>query len=226
MLTFYYHPLSPISRRVWLALLEKEIPFEPTIVDLSSRQQFQPDFLALNPFHHVPIIVEDGFRVIESIAILDYIERQYPHPSLMSAENQEQTTMRMTQMVTVNELVPKLPKLINASEFPLTNDVSTQLSTALTFLNDGLSNRVYFGGEHLNLADIVVGSTVPLFCRLGLDISAYPSLHNWCSEITDRPAWQITEPSDADFDAWKSLLQRWIRIASKRQQRKQTAAAQ
>jgi glutathione S-transferase len=34
MLTFYHHPLSPISRRVWLALLEKKIAFQPIIVDL------------------------------------------------------------------------------------------------------------------------------------------------------------------------------------------------
>ncbi len=35
MLTFYYHPLSPVARRVWLALLEKEIPFEPKLVNLT-----------------------------------------------------------------------------------------------------------------------------------------------------------------------------------------------
>ena len=48
MLTFYYHPLSPIARLVWLALLEKDIPFTPVIIDLSSREQFQPNFRVYN----------------------------------------------------------------------------------------------------------------------------------------------------------------------------------
>ena len=54
MLKFYYHPLSPIARRVWLALLEKEIAFEPVFVDLKNRENLKRDYLALNPFHHVP----------------------------------------------------------------------------------------------------------------------------------------------------------------------------
>lgn len=57
MLTFYYHPLSPVARRVWLFLLEKEIPFHPVVVDLR-QEQFTPEFLTLNPFHHVPVIVD------------------------------------------------------------------------------------------------------------------------------------------------------------------------
>lgn len=219
MLTFYYHPLSPISRRVWLALLEKEIPFEPVIVDLSNREQFQPDFLDLSPFHHIPVICEEGFRVIESLAILDYLEHEYPQPSLVPTDNRERTTMRMVQLVTVNELVTKLSKLVNFEHIPLTKDIEAQLDTALIFLNDCLGERIYFGGDSLNLADIVVGSTIPLFCRLGLELSSYPSLDRWCGEITARPAWQKTNPSDSDFCAWKHLIQRWIKIAIKRQAR-------
>ncbi len=219
MLTFYYHPLSPIARRVWLALLEKEIPFDPVIVDLSKREQFQSEFLALSPFHHVPVIVEDGFRVIESIAILDYLEDRYPQPSLIPASHRERAIMKMIQMVTVNELVPKLSKLVNQDYIPLTQEVKEQLDTGLTFLNSYLGQDVYFGGERLNLADIVVGATVPLFCRLGVELAAYADLNRWCTQITARQAWQITTPSDADFNAWKQVIQRWIRIAMKRQMR-------
>ncbi|NJL46544.1 MAG: glutathione S-transferase family protein [Leptolyngbyaceae cyanobacterium SM2_5_2] len=68
MLTFYNHPLSPIARRVWWTLLEKQIPFELVTVDLTGAQ-FEPEFLALNSFHHVPVITEGGLRLIESLAI-------------------------------------------------------------------------------------------------------------------------------------------------------------
>ncbi|MEM9264053.1 MAG: glutathione S-transferase family protein [Cyanobacteria bacterium P01_F01_bin.13] len=217
MLTFYYHPLSPIARQVWLALLEKDISFEPVIVDLSNREQFQPGFLALSPFHHVPVILEDGFRVIESIAILDYLESQYPTPSLLPKSNRERTIMRMIQMVTVNELVPKLPKLINTEHVPLTKNIQNDIDTALTFLNSHLGDGAYFGGDCLSLADIIVGATVPLFCRLGLDISPYAALNQWHTQITARPTWQGTHPNDADFNQWKTWIQRWIQVMAKRQ---------
>lgn len=220
MLTFYYHPLSPIARRVWLALLEKGIPFEPVLVDLSKNEQLQPEFLALNPFHHVPAITDDGFRLIESLAILDYLESKYPTPTLLPQSTEETATMRMLQMVTVNELVPKLPKLINVDNVPLSNEVIEQLDTALTFLDRHLSDRTYFGGDVLTLADIVAGATVPLFCRLGMAIEPYPALTRWCQQITSREAWQATEPNNTDFNNWKHWIQRRMRITMKRQERK------
>ena len=88
MLKFYYHPLSPLARRVWIALLEKNIAFEPIIVNLKEGEQFQPEFLKLNPFHHVPVIIDNSFRVIESLAILDYLEAKYPTPALLPRDAQ------------------------------------------------------------------------------------------------------------------------------------------
>jgi glutathione S-transferase len=55
MLKFHYHPLSPVARGVWLLLLEKQIPFEPIAMDIRTRN---PDLLAINPFHHVPVIID------------------------------------------------------------------------------------------------------------------------------------------------------------------------
>ena len=69
MLKLYHEPISPNSRRVWITLLEKELEFELVEVKLDGAQ-FQPEFLALNPFHHIPILVDDGFNIVESLAIL------------------------------------------------------------------------------------------------------------------------------------------------------------
>jgi len=34
----------------------------------------EPEFVAMNPFHRIPVLVDDGFTVVESLAILDYLE--------------------------------------------------------------------------------------------------------------------------------------------------------
>jgi glutathione S-transferase len=73
MLKFYYNPVSVNARRVWVALLEKQIPFVPILVNLDG-DQLERDFTAVNPLQRVPVIEDDGFRVIESLAILDYLE--------------------------------------------------------------------------------------------------------------------------------------------------------
>ena len=72
MLKLYHVPISANSRRVWITLLEKRITFEQVLLKLDG-EQLQPEFLEMNPFHHIPVLEDDGFVIIESLAILDYL---------------------------------------------------------------------------------------------------------------------------------------------------------
>jgi len=105
MLKFYYNPISVNARRVWVALLEKQIPFELILVNLDG-DQFDDDFTAINPLQRIPAIVDNGLRVVESLAILDYLEAKYPTPSLMPSESEAIATVRMIETITVVELQP------------------------------------------------------------------------------------------------------------------------
>ncbi len=62
MLQFYYAPLSVNARRIWIALLEKHIPFEPILLNLDG-DQFSAEFTAINPLQRVPVVVDDGLRI-------------------------------------------------------------------------------------------------------------------------------------------------------------------
>ncbi|MEA5519022.1 glutathione S-transferase family protein [Limnoraphis robusta] len=55
MLKLYHTPLSFNSRRVWVMLLEKQVEFEEIILSLQG-DQFDPEFLKLNPFHQMSIL--------------------------------------------------------------------------------------------------------------------------------------------------------------------------
>ncbi|WP_009631253.1 glutathione S-transferase family protein [Synechocystis sp. PCC 7509] len=212
MLKFYYHPLSPISRRVWLLLLEKQIPYQLIEVNLGTGKQFEPEFLTMNPFHHVPVIVDGDFRVFESIAILEYLELCYPDLALIPTEIQAITKMRMVQQVAVNELMPNLIAVVNAEQQPLSSAVQTRLATAWQFLDDELQGKTYFGGDRLNLGDIVAGATIPLFYRLGVSLNGYPCLDAWRERISNRPSWQQTRSDDPSFQRW----QKWVQLQIKR----------
>ncbi|NET60781.1 MAG: glutathione S-transferase family protein [Symploca sp. SIO2E6] len=216
MLRFYHHPLSPISRRVWLGLLEKGIPFEPVIMNLQG-EQFEPEFLALNPFHHIPVVVDGDLRILESLAILDYLEAKYPSPSLMPQERVAIAKMRMVQMVITNELTTKLRALLIASDDP-ESDRKTfkQITTAFDFLTEQLGDSAYFGGDDLSLADITAGALLPLQVRLGVKLHKHPAIAAWYERIMAREAWQQTEPDDETFAAWKQSL---VMLIKRRQQK-------
>ncbi|MBW4617400.1 MAG: glutathione S-transferase family protein [Desmonostoc vinosum HA7617-LM4] len=212
MLTFYYNPLSPNARRVWLTLLEKGIAFEGVLLKLDGDQS-QPEFLALNPFQHIPVIVDDGFRVVESLAILDYLESKYPTPAMLPTEPQALATVRMVQMVTANELFPQVISLIyeseDSSQFA---QAKQQIDKALKFLIELLGDRNFFGNEQLTLADIVAGTVILSLPNLGINLSDYPKLSEWSERLLQRPAWQKTKMSAEDFEAFKRRVKILVKL--------------
>lgn len=205
MLQFYYSPRSPVARRVWLTLLEKNIEFEPVLLSLDG-EQFQPEFLAINPFNHIPVVVDDGFRVVESLAILDYLETKYPTPALLPTEAKALATVRMVQMVIANELFFKVMSLVYESEgSPQLAQAKQHVYKVLEFLTELLGDSPYFGSEQLTLVDIFAGSAIPLLPKLGVSLSNYPKLDDWFRRLMERDAWRKTELSAEDFEKLKEF---------------------
>ena len=83
----HYNPLSTFSRRVLIALAEKQIPHELVVVDMAARQHRQQPYLSLNPYGRVPTLEEDGFVLFESTAILNYLEAIRPAPQVDAGGN-------------------------------------------------------------------------------------------------------------------------------------------
>ena len=219
MLTFYHTPLSINSRRVWVALLEKGLTFEPVEVDLAG-DQFKPEFLHMNPFHHIPVLVDDGFTVIESFAILDYLETKYPQPALLPQHPEALATTRMVEMVSLNELVPAINPLTRqmmgfGEVSPEAIEQARQKAdVVLRFYVEKLGDGPFFGGDQLTLADVVAGTFAPWFGPLGLPMDNYPSLQTWTARLMERPAWETTQPTEAALEAFRERMKQ---LMAKRQ---------
>ena len=77
-ITLYYGSGSPYAWRVQLALEHKALPYERKVLSFSEGDTRKPEFVALTPRHEVPTIVDGGFVLYESDAIVEYLEEAYP----------------------------------------------------------------------------------------------------------------------------------------------------
>ncbi len=211
MLKFYYSRLSINARRVWVTLLEKNLEFEPVMLKLNG-DQFQPDFLQINPFHHIPVLVDNEFKIFESLAILDYLEAKYPSPSFMPTDAQDIAKVRMLELVTVNELPPAsivlMKEMLDVTvEEQKIEQAKQTMATTLQYFEANLSDdQPYFLGEQLTYADIVVGTAVAAIPNLGISLEPYPKITKWLENLNQRPSWQKTAPSPEDIEKSKAVM--------------------
>ncbi len=217
MLRLYYNPLSPNARRVWLTLLEKNIPFEETILKLDG-DQLTAEFSQINPFHHIPVLVDGDLKIIESLAIMDYLEQKYPKPALLPQKVEDLAIVKMTQLVVANELMPPTAMWICEEEnSPDREKYRDQITNVLHFLTELLADRAYFGSENLTLGDIVAGNVISLLPRFGFSLSSFPQIEAWEKHLWEREVWQKTKLIDLDLENFRRRLRILIRMKRKAQ---------
>lgn len=77
---------SSTSYRVRIALALKGLPYDYRPVNLRASEHQEPGYVALNPMASVPTLVDDGFTLGQSLAIVDYLDGLVREPRLIPAE--------------------------------------------------------------------------------------------------------------------------------------------
>lgn len=63
------------TSRVLVTILEKELPYEFILVDISKGDHKSDEYKKMQPFGKVPALDDDGFWMFESRAICKYLDR-------------------------------------------------------------------------------------------------------------------------------------------------------
>ena len=93
MIEFYDNDMSVCAQKVRLVLAAKDLDYKRHTLNLRAGDQFRPEYLKLNPGAVVPTIVDKGVPLIESTAIIAYLDDAYPEPSLKPADPLDRATM-------------------------------------------------------------------------------------------------------------------------------------
>lgn len=191
---------SPNVVKVYIALEELGLPYEVKPVDVFTNQQFDAEFLRLNPMAKVPVIVDPAgpggrpITLFESGAILLYLAEKTRKllPAAMAAKY-EAIQWMMVQMTTVG---PMFGQHVHFMRFaPKGNDYSasryaTQVHRAFEVIDQRLADSAWLGGSEYGLADIATypwARNIPVL--LGTDVAAkFPNTMRWVGTMDQRPA--------------------------------------
>lgn len=203
MIRLHNHPFSTFGRRVKIALLEKNIPFEEVVVDLARRQQRTPEYLALNPYSRVPTLEDDGFVLYESSAILMYLEDEHPEPALIPAGNRGRAEVDMhLRLCDAQMAAPAGTVIFQKRFFPEARwnleaiaKASAEIAKHLAILDRQLDGVDFLVHDRYTLADIAY---IPFlhFLPLMVDPATVPAnVARWAADLLARPSSLETVPA-------------------------------
>ncbi|XP_061714693.1 probable maleylacetoacetate isomerase 1 [Cydia pomonella] len=176
---------SSCSWRVRAALVAKRLSFEERSIDIvKQKQQKTESYRVICPSQKVPALVIDGVTLVESMAMLQYLEDTRPQPSLAPSTPLLRARMREIVETVVAGIQPLQNVGLRGSfedEAHYTKFVRHWTVRGLETLEELLSrtarDRMYCVGNQLTYADIcLVPQVYNAVGRHNINISTYPTV--------------------------------------------------
>ena len=194
-ITLYHDTPSSNCDRVKIALAEKNLKWDGVRIRLAHKEQKRPEFLELNPYGKIPVLVEDGKILFESCIINEYLDEKYPPPPLMPTDPYLRARGRVLVDYALNYihepywlLRGEMLKAQADRNSATLEQTRSRLRELLRYLETALSENDYFLGA-LSLTDIDV---LPRFLRMesygALPAPELPRLSAWLQRMKERPS--------------------------------------
>lgn len=194
----YYWP-TPNGQKISIMLEETQLPYQVIPVNIGAGDQFQPEFLAINPNNKIPAIVDpngtDGqpISLFESGAILLYLAEKTG--KFLGNNSRDRYTIIQWLMFQMGGVGPMLGqahhfRLYAPEKIPYGIERYTNETSRLYgVLNKRLAEVDYVAGDY-SIADIAIFPWIVPYEQQGQELANYPHLKRWFEAILSRPAVQ------------------------------------
>ncbi|WP_295894565.1 glutathione S-transferase family protein [uncultured Vibrio sp.] len=191
MMKLYWHPISGHAHRAHMLLSMLKLDVELVLVDLPAGEHKQPDFLALNPFGQIPVLVDGENVISDSNAILVYLASKYDVQGKWLPDSPtDRAHIEAFLSLAAFRLAGSVAKLRAANLFNRSID-SDALTLEANQLLDQLQcyqkNRQWLVGTEPTIADLALYSYIKLAPEGGISLEKYPDLEAWLQRVEALP---------------------------------------
>jgi glutathione S-transferase len=151
---------SPYTMSAFVALTEKQLPFEIRTLDLARAENNAPDYARKSLTQRVPTLIDGDFAISESSAIAEYLEEVCPDPPIFPVDPQMRARARQVQAWLRSDLMPVRLERPTSTIFyrPVSAPLSPEAQTASDKLFVAALELLSHGGENLfggwSIADV------------------------------------------------------------------------
>ena len=197
MITLYYGSGSPYAWRVQLALEHKALEYERKVLSFSAGDTRKPEFLALNPRHRVPVIVDGDFVLWESNSIIRYLANKWAAHALLPVDPRRRaevdrwidwqaTEFNNSWRYAFSALARRNPAFTDSVQI----DASRKEWARMVAILDAqlAKSGAYIAGPSFTLADIPIGLSVNRWFMTPMERPAFPAVAAYFERLSARPA--------------------------------------
>lgn len=139
-------------------------------------------YFQINPQHTIPTLVDNGFALWESRAIMVYLVEKYGKENLVGKDPKQRALVNQRLYFDMGTLYQKFadyyyPQLF--AKAPADPEKFKAMETAMGFFNNFLEGNKYAAGNELTVADISLVATISTYDAAGFDLSKYPNVAKW-----------------------------------------------
>ncbi len=196
MLKLYDHPLSGNCYKARLALNQLGVEYERVYIDIFKGEQHARDYQSLNPNRKIPVLVDGGFHMWESNAILLYLGKKYSPNRIYPEALERFGAMAQWLFFGKTSVDPNLAVARYLTKFlgpaerdeKRLNELRAAGNGVLKIMDDHLERNDFLAGAY-SIADIACYPYVSLAPEGGIDLAPYPSVMMWCDRIRSQPGY-------------------------------------